>query len=164
MPALEFNMSIYLEKLEERVKTTIMLLQKLKVRENRLLDKIYIYKCDYWSSKDIPSLDHFELFINGDVWAKEEDAHVWFYFQVKIDSVAEGCRNSIFIDLTPCWDPVRPQGLVYVNGEIDDYFMKVINRVCKPNNKLTLYETKLDGEKYQINFEKIEFPEFLQKR
>ena len=118
MPALEFNMSIYLEKLEERVKTTIMLLQKLKVRESRLLDKIYIYKCDYWSSKDIPSLDHFELFINGDVWAKEEDAHAWFYFQVKIDSVAEGCRNSIFIDLTPCWDPVRPQGLVYVNGEI----------------------------------------------
>lgn len=111
-------MSIYLEKLEERLKTTIMLLKNLKVRESRLLDKIYIYKCDYWCGEKLPALDCFESFTNGEVWAKEKDKHAWFYFQVKIDNALEGCRNSVYIDLTPCWDPVRPQGVVYVNGQL----------------------------------------------
>ena len=100
-----------------------------------------------------------------------------------------GDNNDVFFNKAQCWAHEQEWRLVladnkkkikfpcltgiylgvnfrkeYSSLKTDDYFMKVINCVCKPNNKLTLYEAKLDGEKYQINFEKIVIPEFLQKR
>ncbi len=111
-------MSIYLEKLEERVRTTIELLKSLKIRSCMPVDNIRIYKCDYWQKKTFPDLKDFVSYDNGAIWSKKNDEHAWFYFQVKVDEPINGSRNSVYINLTPSWDPVRPQSLVYVNGEL----------------------------------------------
>lgn len=51
----------------------------------------------------------------------------------------------------------------YATLSSDNNFTKVISCACKPNNKLTVYEAKLNNEKYQLDFKEIIPPDFLRK-
>ena len=76
------------------------------------------FPCDYKTSNDLPSLDKFMPFAEGQYWGEGWDTHAWFHFKLDIPENMKGKPVQLHVrtDYADGWDPNNPQFLIYIDG------------------------------------------------
>ena len=120
------------------------------------LQKVFYSENQYNQNKYFYSIDDInDVFFNkAQCWAHEQEWRLVLSKNRK--KIKFPCLTGIYLGAN-----FRKE---YATLSSDNNFIKVISCACKLNNKLTVYEAKLNNEKYQLDFEKIIIPDFLQKK
>ncbi len=82
---------------------------------------VEFFHCDYKSGQEIPSLDKFSPFGEGEYWGQGWDTHAWFHFTLDVPEYMkkDGYAIQLHIETDTDgdgWDPNNPQFLIYIDG------------------------------------------------
>lgn len=114
------------------------------------LQKVFYSENQYNQSKFFYSMDDINnvFFNKAQCWAHEQEWRLVLSKNRK--KIKFPCLTGIYLGAN-----FRNE---YVTLSNDNYFIKVIKCACKPDNKLSVFEAKLNNKKYQIDFEEIISP------
>lgn len=98
-----------------KVARYLKLLDENRYYNNKVVENIEIYPCDYKTSNVFPNLGDFVSFKSGDFWGGKPDCHAWFHLE--LDIVETNTYLRVYTEQKGV-STTNPQFLVYINGKV----------------------------------------------
>lgn len=106
--------------IKDKVNITIAHLKRLSETTIESIESLKYIPCEYKKSGEIPVCDDSWKTLGRFDRVFGKDKHFWFCANIETPSVSED--EEVILEISTgkmsSWDPINPQGLVYLNGEI----------------------------------------------
>ncbi len=100
-----------------RVRNYIKFIYQNMYSNEKEVENISIYPCEYKKDNVFPPLNKFVPYKQGDDWGEGWDTHAWFHFECDIPSQMKDKPVQLFTDAESVRTIHDHQLLIYVNGE-----------------------------------------------